>query len=337
MSRKKELPPTIKGISRRKFIGSVAAATVVGATGAAGLINKYFSENSEPQLPVEVITQSPGVDPSVTPEDQIIQAEQSQAIEFSREFILKTAMDYCKYADCTLEPVEIAEKLRIGNSADFSESLNWSSGELVVTLNKPAVDIAISSVSEETKRKVPSVEVRAREATLYHTFSHINSRQETYSSFIPFSIQVPGESDAYNIVAIQDFVFSGINTRSGEHRNFPGIGESFAELVAVSVQLKKDGIVIPFSESAKNGALLLQNIFERTGITPKRFLMYASGRIEFSDMLSEMAKYYDANDVIRAFGVSGFASEGYISYEEGLIGIDTYLAPTPQQTSESIT
>ncbi|MBP7832885.1 MAG: hypothetical protein KA035_03890 [Candidatus Levybacteria bacterium] len=178
--------------------------------------------------------------------------------------------------------------------------------------------------------------VKQFESILFHAITHANNSQGDLK-FDGFSLHFPGIGRV-DFDTLDDFKFKGTITDTNQPLYITGGNEAITELIGRSVAMEVAHPYISFGSGYHDGANIVAQINERTGINIKEFREYNTNR-SVEELIqrwgSSQVGPVDTANPIMALALTGLYVNGYLgSYAETVSGINQYLGlqnPIPTQ------
>lgn len=357
--------------TERKWIAAGAVITILTVGGACIKESKQDVSPVVPPgsvrtiLPAETLTPVEEGWARLTPQERISKLEPKSYPDIpnfdSREELkLATAQFYCEETNCAKDPKEMADNIFFVSPDRFLEEAQKDVGRKYTQeekesalntrleimnkhhqsfINVDSYERNIKKLMENNPEVVSQLEPRdfktvVEKSLFLHIYAHMNQTEEIYT-FDGFSMTLPskdGPIKVPNIDKLNGFTFEGVR-KDGSPVFINGAKEAITEQTAIIIG-RETGYV-SFGHRLHEGALLVDMLNKRSGITDEEFLEYANGARSLDDLFSRWGAIKnpsnpDKKAAILALAAIGLYVDGIFSFEDALVSIDTWLKPSSQ-------
>lgn len=276
------------------------------------------------------------------------------------ELKLSTAQFYCEATKCKISPEEMANNISFVAPSRFLEEAqkdvgrNYTQEEIEFTLNtrlemvnkdnKSFINVdfykrTLKELREHNPEAVRQLEPRDFETVVekslfIHIYSHMNQTEEMYS-FDRFSLVIPSKDGPIKIPSINrlnGFTFEGVR-EDGSPVFINGAKEAITERTSVIIGRKTS--YISFASGYNDGAILVDMLNKKSGISDEEFLEYANGTRSIDELLGRWGAIKnpskpDKKAAILALGSIGLYVDGIFSFDSAKESIEDWLKPSTQ-------
>lgn len=274
------------------------------------------------------------------------------------ELKLATAQFYCQVTKCNTSPEDIANNIFFVTPSRFLEEAQKDIGrkytkeetekelntrpEMVNKDKQSFINIELyDKIVQELEKYNPDVvrQLGSRdfktvlEKSLFiHIFSHMNQTEESYF-FDGFSMTLPSRDGLIKVPSIDKldgFTFEGVR-EDGSPFFINGANEAITERVSVIVGRKID--YISFATGYNDGALLVDMLNKKSGISDQEFLEYANGARSMDELFTRWGSVKnpsnpDKKAAILALASIGLYVDGIFSFDSAKQSLDEWLKPS---------
>lgn len=168
-----------------------------------------------------------------------------------------------------------------------------------------------------------------------HIFSHMTQTKKPYS-FNGFSIIIPSQNGPIRVPDMNQLIgfdFKGLREDGSSPVYINGAKEAVTEITAIIVG-KKGGGYISIVDRYADGALFINMLNEKSGISDEEFLEYANGTRSIEDLFKRWGSIKnhanpDKKAAILALATVGLYTQGIIgSYDEAKKRVEDRLKPS---------
>lgn len=276
----------------------------------------------------------------------------------TNELKLASAQFYCQETKCEMTPGEMANNIFFVSPFQFIEEAQKDVGreytqqeienqlntrvEMVDKDNKSFINIELYNKTLKLLRAqnpeiVKQLGLRdfdtvVEKSLFLHICSHMNQTKEQYS-FNPFSLVLPSKNGPIKVPKVDKldgFTFVGIR-EDGSPAVINGAREAITERSAINIG-KKAGDYLPIGRRYSDGALLIDMLNKRSGITNQEFLEYANGTRTIRELLRKWGSIKnpsnpDEKGAVRELAMVGLYVDGFLTKEQALQSVNDWLKP----------